>query len=126
MHARERGVENMQKKKGISLIVLIVTIIVLIILAGAIILTIDNGDTIGDASHAVDLTNQKQLKILAEQKWAHAYNKGARTQEELEQAVLEGLEILRESKLKIVKHPVDVCLFNSSGFGYACAPALPD
>ncbi len=82
----------MQRKKGISLIVLVITIIVMIILAGVVILTLRNDDVISDANKAVDLTNKNQVQQLAEVKWAHAYNNGVRTQEELRAAVLEGLE----------------------------------
>ncbi len=40
------------EKKGISLIVLVITIIVMIILAGAIILALNGSDIIGKATEA--------------------------------------------------------------------------
>ena len=52
----------MQKKKGISLIVLVITIIVMIILAGSIIITLSNSGIINKANEAVDLTNDKQMQ----------------------------------------------------------------
>lgn len=44
-------------KKAVSLIVLVITIIVMVILAGAIILTLDNSGIINKASEAVEETN---------------------------------------------------------------------
>ena len=52
----------MQKKKGISLIVLVITIIVMIILAGSIIITLSNSGIITKANEAVDLNNEKQME----------------------------------------------------------------
>ena len=79
----------MQKKKGISLIVLVITIIVMVILAGAIILTLNNSGIINKASSAVEETNLATAKEVASLAWAEAYADGARTVEDLEQAVLE-------------------------------------
>ena len=63
----------MQKNKGISLIVLVITIIVMIILAGAIILSLNNNGIIGKANEAVDFINEANVKQLADLKWAEAY-----------------------------------------------------
>ena len=52
----------MQKNKGISLIVLVITIIVMIILAGSIIITLSNSGIITKANEAVDLSNDKQMQ----------------------------------------------------------------
>ena len=52
----------MQKNKGISLIVLVITIIVMIILAGSIIITLSNSGIINKANEAVDLSNEKQMQ----------------------------------------------------------------
>ena len=82
----------MQKKKGISLIVLVITIIVMIILAGAIILTLNNNGIINKASDAVEKTNLATVKELAQTKWAEAYLKTDRSQQALEKYVLEELE----------------------------------
>ena len=77
----------MQEKKGISLIVLIITIIVMIILAGAVIITISNTGIIDMAQEATKATNLKQLKELVSVTWSGAYMKGARTDAEFEQAL---------------------------------------
>ena len=63
----------MQKKKGISLIVLVITIIVMIILAGAIILSLNNAGIINKANEAVSASNEATVRQLAELKWAEAY-----------------------------------------------------
>ncbi len=58
---------KMNKMKGISLIVLVITIIVMIILAGAIILSLQSGNIIGRATDAVkknELANMKELAAV--------------------------------------------------------------
>ncbi len=77
----------MQKTKGISLIVLVITIIVMIVLAGAIVLTLNNSGIIDKATIAVDETNLATVKELTQMAWAEAYANGARTQSELQTAV---------------------------------------
>ena len=52
----------MKKTKGISLIVLVITIIVMIIIAGAIILSLSNTNVIDQAEQAKDKYNLSQLK----------------------------------------------------------------
>jgi len=63
----------MQKKKGISLIVLVITIIVMIVLAGAIILSLNKAGIIGKANQAVKDTDEATLKEIAQLGWADAY-----------------------------------------------------
>ena len=63
----------MQKKKGISLIVLVITIIVMIILAASVVITLSNTGVINRASQAVDLTNESAVQDLAALTWADAY-----------------------------------------------------
>ena len=63
----------MQKKKGISLIVLVITIIVMIILAASVVITLSNTGVIDRASQAVDATNESQVQDLAALIWADAY-----------------------------------------------------
>ena len=60
-------------KKGISLIVLVITIIVMIILAASVVITLSNTGVINRASEAVDATNQSQVQDLAALIWADAY-----------------------------------------------------
>ena len=60
-------------KKGISLIVLVITIIVMIILAASVVITLSNTGIINRASEAVDLTNEAQVQDLAALIWADAF-----------------------------------------------------
>ncbi len=60
-------------KKGISLIVLVITIIVMIILAASVVITLSNTGVINRASQAVDLTNEAAVQDLAALTWADAY-----------------------------------------------------
>ena len=55
----------MKERKGISLIVLVITIIIMIILAGAIILTLNNSGVIGRAEEARDKSDTSTLKEAA-------------------------------------------------------------
>ena len=81
-----------KNKQAISLIVLVITIIVMVILAGAIILTLNNNGIIQKANDAVEKTNLATVKELAQTKWAEAYLKTDRSQEKLEEYVLEELK----------------------------------
>ena len=84
----------MKRNKGISLIVLVITIIVMIVLAGAIILSLNNAGIIGKANQAVTETNEATVKQLAELKWAEAYldENVEKTDAALYNAVIKGLE----------------------------------
>ncbi len=82
----------MKEKQGISLIVLVITIIVMVILAGAIVLTLNNSGIIDKASEAVDATNYATVKELTQMAWAEAYANGAKTQAEFQAAVDKALE----------------------------------
>lgn len=64
------------KKKGISLIVLVITIIVMIILAAAIIITLANNGIIGRANEAVEGINEAQVREMANLAWAELYLDG--------------------------------------------------
>ena len=79
-------------KQGVSLIVLVITIIVMIILAGTIILSLDNNGIIGKAQEAVDKTNLAEVQNLAQLAWAEAYLNNVRTDEDLTEAVMEALD----------------------------------
>ncbi len=95
----------MQKTKGISLIVLVITIIVMIILAGAIVLTLSNSGIIRKAQHAVDITNEENVNAYAQTVWAEAYLNTNRTQEKLEKYVLDALE---KAKVNIDEYAIKV------------------
>ena len=71
----------MQKKRGISLIVLVITIIVMIILAASVVITLSNTGIINKANQAVDLTNAQQVQDLAALLWADAYMNNLRDEE---------------------------------------------
>ena len=76
IYAYMKEVIKMQErilKKGISLVVLVITIIVMIILAGAVILSLNNSGIISKAQEAVNQTNLKQLQEMASVAWASAY-----------------------------------------------------
>ena len=78
-------------KKGISLIVLVITIIVMIILAASVVITLSNTSVINRASEAVDATNEKQVQDLAALIWADAFMDNKRD-DSLRQYVVEELE----------------------------------
>ena len=61
------------QKKGISLIVLVITIIVMIILAASVVISLSNTGIINRASEAVDLTNEAAVQDMAALIWADAY-----------------------------------------------------
>ena len=63
----------MQKKKGVSLVALIITIIVMIILGSAVILTLYNTGIIHKANDAVETNDLGQVKNMASLKWSEAY-----------------------------------------------------
>ena len=83
----------MQKKKGISLVTLVITIIIMIILAGVIILSLSNSNIFDRASEAVDGYNLKQVQSLASLKWLDAYyDTNVNTEKEYEDYIKEELE----------------------------------
>ena len=79
-------------KKGISLIVLVITIIVMIILAASVVITLSNTGIINKAGEAVDATNQSQVQDLAALLWADAFmdnKRGEALVEEVETKLLQ-------------------------------------
>ena len=84
--------QKLKTQKGITLIALVITIIVMLILAGAIILTLNNSGIMGKASEAVDKTNEATVNELAQTKWAEAYLTTNKSQQALEEYVLTELE----------------------------------
>jgi len=95
--------ENKSNKQGVSLIVLVITIIVMIILAGTIILTLDNTGVIDRANEAVEKTNLAEVQNLASLKWAEAFMAGKTTQQELETEVLNALN---NEKIDLTKYDI--------------------
>ena len=80
------------KKQGVSLIVLVITIIVMVVLAGAVILSLNNTGLMKQSQNAVNQYNLKQVEALASSAWGQAFVKGNRTQEDLEKYVLDNLQ----------------------------------
>ena len=81
----------MQMRKGISLVVLVITIIVMIILAGAVVLTLNNAGIIDKAGFATKQYTLKEIEQIANIAWTEAYLDDMRTQVELENAVKDKL-----------------------------------
>lgn len=79
-------------KKGISLIVLVITIIVMIVLAGTIIISLSDSSVFSNANKAVEVTDKKQVEELSSVAWSEAYLNGARTQEQLKSGVIASLK----------------------------------
>ncbi len=94
----------MQMKKGISLIVLVITIIVMIILAASVVITLSNTGIINKASQAVDVTNQSQVQDIAALIWADVYMDGLRDEELVDKVK----EQLNEQNIKEDKWIIDV------------------
>lgn len=83
----------MKNKKGISLVVLVITIIVMIILASTIILTLSNSGIINKSNEAVEKSNLIQVKKIAALKWAEAYtNENIKTNEAYKAYIENGLK----------------------------------
>ncbi len=61
------------QKKGISLIVLVITIIVMIILAATVVISLTSSSVIDRANQAVQLTDEKQVQDLAAITWSEMY-----------------------------------------------------
>ena len=61
-------------KKGISLIVLVITIIVMIIIAGAIIISLNSSNVIDSANEAVDKSNVANVKSALALEYAEIMN----------------------------------------------------
>lgn len=78
-------------KKGISLVVLVLTIIIMTILASAVIISLSDSNIIDQAKDAVKKTNEQQVQEIANLGWADAYTEGARTVEALEAGVKKAL-----------------------------------
>ena len=92
------------QKKGISLIVLVITIIVMIILAATVVISLTNTGIIDRANHAVQLTDEKQVQDLAALTWAECYINNLRG-DALKQEVITKLE---EQGVKIDKYNINI------------------
>ncbi len=104
-NATSNYVAGTSNKNGVSLIVLVITIIVMIILAGTIILSLNDSGIISKSKDAVKETNLKEVQTLASLKWAEAYMNGIRKQEQLEEQVLQSLN---EEKIDLTQYEIFV------------------
>ncbi|MBR6689008.1 MAG: hypothetical protein IKL68_03215 [Clostridia bacterium] len=95
----------MQKKKGISLIVLVITIIVMVILAASVVITLNNTNIINQASDAVNKTDIKQVEQIASIAWADAYAAGEREVAKLQEAVD---KVITDNKIDKDKYVIEV------------------
>lgn len=95
----------MKSKKGISLIVLVITIIIMIILASSTIISLSNSNIINEANKAVELTNLNQVEHIASLAWSEAYMDGKISQGQLKIAVDKALE---DNKVDITKYNIEV------------------
>ena len=82
----------MKNKKGISLIVLVITIIVMVVLASAVVVTLSNSGIIDRATDATETSDLKQVEQLANLAWSEAYLDKAKTDAEFEEMVLDSLD----------------------------------
>lgn len=70
-----KNLTHPKNKKGISLIVLVITIIVMIILAAAIIVSISNSGIVNRSNEAVEKSDEAQMKSLVAVAWSEAHFK---------------------------------------------------
>ena len=81
----------MQRKKAISLIVLVITIIVMVVLVGTIIISLNNNGIMTKANNSVKKSNLKEVQTMADMYWGEAYSSGITTQSALDTYVREKL-----------------------------------
>ncbi len=93
------------QKKGISLIVLVITIIVMIILAATVVITLSNTGIIDRADQAVQVTDEKQIQQLADVAWAEAYAEGIRDREKIKEYIENKFE---ENNINVTKYNIIV------------------
>ncbi len=98
----------MRNKKGISLIVLVITIIVMIILAASVVITLSNSGIINKANDAVNATNLKEVQNLAQLLWSEAYMEGNRTAADIQAYINGKLSSDIKAKYDVVASEVGV------------------
>ena len=94
-----------KQKHGISLMVLILTIIVMSILAGTVIISLNNAGVINRAQDTVGEYNLNQVDELANVAWAEAYLAGNTTKSALETYVM---EYLNKAGVKLSQYNIEV------------------
>lgn len=109
----------MKNKKGISLIVLVITIIVMIILASAVVISVSNTGIIGKANTAVNKTEKQTVEQLISIAWGEAYAEGNRTVEGIKKAMAEKLQgvDLSNYEYEVTLNGVEVTVLPGSNNG---------
>ena len=97
-------------KEAVSLIVLVLTIVIMIILAGVIVINLNNSGIIDRAKNAVSETNLKNMQELANVAWGEAYLsiEGEKTAENLKSTMLEKLKGKGVSDEELAKYTFTV------------------
>lgn len=91
----------MNKKQGISLIVLVITIIVMIILAAAVVISLNNNGIINKANTATANTNEKTITQDITLAWLHCKAEKTFTEENLNSQLSSGK--VKEGSLEYVE-----------------------
>ena len=97
-------------KEAVSLIVLVLTIVIMIILAGVIVINLNNSGIIDRAKNAVSETNLKNMQELANVAWGEAYLsiEGEKTSKNLKSTMLEKLKGKGVSEEELAKYTFTV------------------
>ena len=101
----------MKNKKGISLIVLVITIVIMIILAAAVVLRLSGQKIMKQAEGTVKEYDLVTIKNMAALSWSDAYSLGKKTQAELEEAVFNGF---KKENIDVSKYAINVDLYGVS------------
>ena len=81
----------MKEKRGISLIVLVITIIVMIVLVGTVIISLNNSGILERSHTSVKQNNLKEVQIIANTYWGDGYVSGLRSASDLNNYVTQKL-----------------------------------
>ena len=110
-------------KKGISLIVLVITIIVMIILATSVMISLNNTGVINKADEAVGKTNFAQVQQYASLVWSEEYLNNKRG-DQLKEDVLDRLDEYKDKyDFEITDNGINVTE-KGEGSGAATTPAI--
>ena len=103
-------------KRGISLIVLVITIIVMIILVSSVIVSLNNTGIINKSNDAVSKSNLNEVRHQATLIWSEEYLNGKRG-DELKTAVLDKLKDYQNKyNIEVTDKGVDVNFKNEELF----------
>ena len=91
------------QKRGVSLVILVITIIVMIILAGTVVINLGESNIINTARETVDKVNLSQIQTLASTLWVDAYMN--KNDADMFSEIARGL---KKSNIDITKYNIDV------------------